>query len=161
MAHSSKRRWQNVGTRVFDIDPRAGDNLAMKDEPQPTIPSFPPFAAVREAWPDAVRAGDVERLAELVTDDVVVVHGNGRCAHGRDELKADFLKAFDAFSIEQKVSSTEVIVRGQWFFEISQVDNWLTPCCGGQSTNVQFHGCWAQTPIGWAMEGRTCAWDTA
>lgn len=49
------------------------------------------IAAVRQAWLDAVRAGDAERLAAMVTDDVVVVHGNGRCVHGRDELKTDFL----------------------------------------------------------------------
>jgi ketosteroid isomerase-like protein len=35
------------------------------------------IAAVRQAWLDAVRAADAERLATVVTDDVVVVHGNG------------------------------------------------------------------------------------
>jgi hypothetical protein len=30
-------------------------------------------------------------FAELVTDDIVVVHGNGSCVRGRDELKTDFL----------------------------------------------------------------------
>jgi len=75
-------------------------------------------AAVRQAWLDAVRAGDVERLAAMVTDDVVVVHGNGRCVHGKDELKADFLKGFESFSIEQDVSSAEVVVRGRWAFEM-------------------------------------------
>jgi ketosteroid isomerase-like protein len=35
------------------------------------------IAAVRQAWLEAVKAGDVEWLASLVTDDVVVVHGNG------------------------------------------------------------------------------------
>jgi ketosteroid isomerase-like protein len=29
--------------------------------------------AIRQAWLDAIRAADVERLAALVTDDVVVV----------------------------------------------------------------------------------------
>ena len=35
-------------------------------------------AAVRQAWLDAVRVGDVKRLAAMVTGNVVVVHGNGR-----------------------------------------------------------------------------------
>ena len=69
------------------------------------------IAAIRQAWLDSVRAGDAERLAAMVTDDVVVVHGNGRCVHGRDELKTDFQKGFEAFSIEQNVSSAEVVVR--------------------------------------------------
>jgi ketosteroid isomerase-like protein len=33
------------------------------------------IAAVRQAWLDAVRAADAERLAAMVTEDVVVVHG--------------------------------------------------------------------------------------
>ena len=94
------------------------------------------IAAVRQAWLDAVRAADAERLATMVTDDVVVVHGNGRCVRGRDELKADFLKGFAAFSIEQIVSSTEVVIRGRWAFEISEVESKLTPRGGGQSTHV-------------------------
>ncbi len=69
------------------------------------------IAALRQAWLDAVRAGEVERLASLVTDDVVVVHGNGRCVQGRDELKRDFAKAFERFTIEQTVSSAEVVFR--------------------------------------------------
>ena len=74
--------------------------------PEPDINSTASsLAAVRQAWLDAVRVGDAERLAAMVTDDVVVVHGNGRCVRGRDELKADFLKGFEAFSIEQSVSA--------------------------------------------------------
>ena len=94
------------------------------------------IAAVRQAWLDAVKAGDAERLAAMVTDDVVVVHGNGRCVRGRDELKADFLNGFGMFSIEQNVSSTELVVRGQWAFEISEVDSTLTARGAGNSTQV-------------------------
>jgi len=109
------------------------------------VDTFPPpdfnsvassVAAVRQAWLDAVRAGDVERLGAMVTDDVVVVHGNGRCVRGRDELKADFRKGFESFSIEQNVSSAEVIVRSSWVFEIAEVESRLTPRCGGDSTQV-------------------------
>jgi uncharacterized protein (TIGR02246 family) len=93
-------------------------------------------AAVRRAWLDAVKAGDAERLAAMVTDDVVIVHGNGRCVHGRDELKADFRKGFETFSIEQNVSAIEVVVRGRWAFEISEVESTLIPRLGGESTSV-------------------------
>jgi len=93
-------------------------------------------AALRQAWLDAVGAGDVERLAAMVTDDVVVVHGSGRCIHGRDELKADFLKGLESFSIEQNVSSAEVVIRGRWAIEIAEVESTLTPQCGGKSTHI-------------------------
>jgi len=95
------------------------------------------IAAVRQAWLDAVKAGDAERLAALVTDDVVVVHGNGRCVRGRDELKVDFLRAFEAFSIEQNASLVEIVIRAAWAFEICEVESRLTPHCGGESTQVQ------------------------
>jgi uncharacterized protein (TIGR02246 family) len=85
------------------------------------------IVAVREAWLSAVRDRDVERLGSLVTEDVVVVHGNGRCVCGRDELKADFRKGFEAFSMEQSVSSPQVVVRGRWAFEISEVETMVTP----------------------------------
>lgn len=85
---------------------------------------------------DAVRTGDAERLAAMVTDDVVVVHGNGRCVHGRGELKTDFLKGFEAFSIEQNISSAEVVVRGRWAFELSEVESRLTPHSGGEAKQV-------------------------
>lgn len=106
--------------------------------PEPHSDSFnSSIAAVRLAWLDAVKAGDAERLAAMVTDDVVVVHGNGRCVRGREELKTDFLKGFEAFSIEQNVSSAEVVVRGRWAFEISEVETRLTPHLGGESQQVR------------------------
>jgi len=95
------------------------------------------LAAVRQAWLNAVRAFDAQRLAALMTDDVVVVHGDGRCVRGREELKEDFLKGFEAFSIEQNVSNAEVVVRGGWAFEISEVESRLTPRRGGEATHVR------------------------
>lgn len=80
--------------------------------------------AVRQSWLDAIKAADVERLASLVTDDVVVVHGTGRCVRGRDELKMDFRNAFAAFSIEQSVSTAGLVVRGSWALEIA---DWTAP----------------------------------
>lgn len=95
------------------------------------------IAAIRESWLDAVKAGDTEEIAAMVTDDVVVVHGNGRCIRGKDALKADFQKGFEAYSIEQNVSDIEVVVRGAWAFEISSVETELTPRLGGGATHIQ------------------------
>ena len=73
------------------------------------------------------QAADVERLAALVADDVVVVHGTGRCVRGRDELKTDFRNAFDAFSVEQNAPTEGLVVRGSWALEIADVETKLTP----------------------------------
>ena len=61
---------------------RANENLAMKDEQSADDSIFSSLSVVRQAWLDAVRDCDVERRGALVTDDVVVVHGNGRCVRG-------------------------------------------------------------------------------
>jgi len=95
------------------------------------------IAAVRQVWLDATEAGDAERLADMVTDDVVVVHGDGRCLHGGEDLKADSLKGSERFSLEQQISAAEVVVRGTWAFEISQIESRLTPHLRGkQSTFI-------------------------
>jgi uncharacterized protein (TIGR02246 family) len=95
------------------------------------------IAAVREAWLAAVKVGDANRLADMATDDVVVVHGNGRCVCGKQELKADFLDGFARFAIEQRVLSADVIVRNKWAFEIGEVESTLTPLHEG--AQIQAH----------------------
>jgi ketosteroid isomerase-like protein len=52
-------------------------------------------------------------------------------------LKVDFLRGFEAFSIEQNVSSVEIVIRGAWAIEIGEVESRLTLNCGGESTHVQ------------------------
>jgi uncharacterized protein (TIGR02246 family) len=86
-------------------------------------------------WPPSNNA-DVGRLASLVADDVVVVHGDGRCIGGRDEFEADFLKAFESFRIDQKVVDPEIRVRGDWTFEIAKVESTLTPIRGGEAIHA-------------------------
>jgi uncharacterized protein (TIGR02246 family) len=81
----------------------------------------------------AVRNSDVGRLASLAADDVVIVHGDGRCIRGKDELTADFLKAFESFRIDQKVVDPEIKTRGNWAFEIASVESTLTPVHGGET----------------------------
>jgi len=94
------------------------------------------IAALRQAWLAAVKASDAESLAQMLTDDVVVVHGNGRCVCGKEAVRADFLEGFRRFAIDQKVSPTEVIVREKWAFEISEVESELTPIEGGQQVHA-------------------------
>ncbi len=94
------------------------------------------IASVQKRWMNAVKVADVERLLAMVTDDIVVVHGNGRCLRGKDELRADFLCGFEAFSIHQSASPVEVVVRERWVFEISEINTELTPRSGGESKHV-------------------------
>jgi len=94
------------------------------------------ITALREAWLAAVTSADAGRVASLATDDVVVVHGDGRCIRGKDELKADFLKAFESFRSHQRVLDPKVTIRGDWAFEIAKVESTLTPLGGGEARCV-------------------------
>ncbi len=94
------------------------------------------IASFREAWLAAVRAADPDRLACMVTEDVVVVHGDGRSVRGRDEVKADFQMAFERFRIDQKVRNAETIGLGDWAFEIAEVESTLTPVHGGEEKHL-------------------------
>ena len=72
----------------------------MNSSPERNHDFLSSIAAARHAWLDAMRSSDIDRLAATVTDDIVVIHGNGRCVRGKDELRADFLKAFRSFAID-------------------------------------------------------------
>jgi uncharacterized protein (TIGR02246 family) len=89
------------------------------------------IAAVRAAWTAAVKCTDVSRLANLGTDDVVAVHGTGRCVCGKEELTADLLRGFAMFDAERTVSSSELIVRDNWAIEIDEIRSTVTSVSGG------------------------------
>ena len=80
------------------------------------------IAAVRQQWLEAVKTSDADKLAELVTHDVVGVHTNGRCTVGKENLKTFFLGAFDRFNFEGKITSSEIAVHGIWAVEIDEVE---------------------------------------
>lgn len=93
------------------------------------------IAAVLEVWNAALEANDASRLAAFVTDDVVFVHGNGRCVCGKEELKVDFLNRFERFDFDRRFLPAEIVVRDKWAFEICDVESTLTAVRGG----IQVH----------------------
>jgi uncharacterized protein (TIGR02246 family) len=72
-------------------------------------------------WTAAVEAGDLEQLGQLMTDDIVVIHGNGRLVCGKEAVMNDFARSFENFSIQQRVESEEIIVAGEWAFDRAKV----------------------------------------
>jgi len=84
-------------------------------------------AAVRKAWIAAVLAEDIDQLAQLMADDIVVVRSNGQVAAGKAQLKKEMLEAFKRYDIEGTVVSSEIIVRENWAIGIDEVDSSRTP----------------------------------
>jgi uncharacterized protein (TIGR02246 family) len=92
--------------------------------------------ALMAAWLRAVRDRDVEALGEMVTDDVLVIHPNGRSTAGRDALKADYARFFATHTAEQTVTSEETIISGNWAFDRATMHTTMTPVGGGDTREV-------------------------
>ena len=76
---------------------------------------------VAVCWTAAVEAGDIERLGQLMTEDIVVIHGNGRLVCGKEAVLNDFARSLQNFSVPQRVESEETIVAGEWAFDRAMV----------------------------------------
>ena len=72
-------------------------------------------------WTAAVEAGDLERLGSLMTDDIIVIHGNGRLICGKATVLSDFARSLQDFSVQQRVEREETIVSGEWAFDRAKV----------------------------------------
>ena len=94
--------------------------------------------AARQAWIQAVRASDADRLADLVTFDVVAVHVDGRCTTGKEALKNFLGDVFDQFNVEGTVSSSDIIVHGIWGVEIDEVETRRSRVDGLMSIDSRF-----------------------
>lgn len=95
------------------------------------------IAAVRAAWISAAKASDINGLVALATDDIVVVHGNGKTAIGIDALRADLVHDFGLIDLETRDSSAEIIVHDRWALEFCEVDGMVSAVKSG--TRVQTH----------------------
>ena len=80
------------------------------------------IAGVRKALNEAVKQSDVHQLTSLLTDDVAVVHEDGRCTCGKQEVQAFFLHAFARYDIEGTILSADVIAHDKWAIEMDEVD---------------------------------------
>jgi len=83
-------------------------------------------------WTTAVAAADVQQLGRLMTDDIVVIHGNGRIISGREAVMADFERSFADVRVDQQVESEETIVAGDWAFDRGSICTTVTPRAAGE-----------------------------
>ena len=94
--------------------------------------------AVRQAWLQAVKDSDADRLADLVAFDVVAVLADGQCASGKENLKNFLLDAFDRFNVEGSLSSSEIVVHGIWAVEIDKLETRRTSVDSLMSIDARF-----------------------
>jgi uncharacterized protein (TIGR02246 family) len=92
---------------------------------------------VSQRWADALAVGDLELLRQLMTEDVVVIYGNGQRLHGRDAVMAHLAQSLAEYRIRQRVEPEETVVAHDWAFERSRVHTTMTARHGGGS--LEFH----------------------
>jgi len=107
---------------------------------------------VRDAWIEAVRTQNVDRLMSLLTEDVIMMHPNRPAISGQAANRADLVAAFERFHVDQSVVSDEIVVSGEWAFDRSRSTTTLTPVSGSKPLTVrskaitilrcQPHGSW-------------------
>ena len=84
-------------------------------------------------WTRAVAASDVAELGQLMADDIVVIHGNGRSIAGKEAVLADFAASFERYRVEQQVVPEETVVAGEWAFDRARVRTVVFPRDGADT----------------------------
>jgi uncharacterized protein (TIGR02246 family) len=97
--------------------------------------------AIRElhtAWIDAVNAGNLPRLLELMTDDVIFLTP-GRPPFGRDEFPVGFSNAHEQSLIRCISELDEIVVVGDVAYTLCRDSLSVTPRAGGESAMLAGH----------------------
>jgi uncharacterized protein (TIGR02246 family) len=93
---------------------------------------------VHEAWIDAVNAGNLERLLELMAEDAVLLNP-GQAPTGRAELSANFPAAHERFRIRCVSELDEVVVAGELAYVRCTDRLELEPRAGGVLERLAGH----------------------
>ncbi len=98
------------------------------------------IAHLRADWNAALQASDVDRLLELVTDDVVFLPPGTPALHGKPAVEALYQSLFSLYRIEQEASSDELIVAGDWAVDIGHETTRIVPLAEGEPVTLQGKG---------------------
>lgn len=93
---------------------------------------------VHGTWIDAVNAGDLARLLDLMTDDVVFLNP-GQAAFGREGFHAAFSIGHQQFRLRCVSELQEVVVAGNLAHTLSKDSLSLTPRAGGATSQLAGH----------------------
>jgi uncharacterized protein (TIGR02246 family) len=92
---------------------------------------------LRRRWLEALADGNVNQLRGLMSEDVVVVHGNGRTVSGRETVVEDLRASFVKWRVNERVEPDELIVSGDWAFERARVWTTVRPVGSNEATEIR------------------------
>lgn len=91
-------------------------------------------------WAEAVHHRDVDRLLDLVTDDVVFMPANAPSVVGRAALEQSYRAFFAGFEASQVFAPEEIQVGGDWAFVRGTDTLEMKPLAGGDAVVVTARG---------------------
>lgn len=93
----------------------------------------------RETWIATVNAGDADRYAALVTEDVVWIPPSGEPLHGREGFRAWLEPFIDSFSYELELTPSAEHESGRWAWETGAFRSTMQPLKGGAPQEHEGH----------------------
>ena len=114
-----------------------------------------PIFTLRQAYINATKAGDIDQIVSLVTDDVIAMPPNDTTLYGRAEWRAWWEEYFQYFRIDAlSEPEREVTVNGDFALERSGYMVAIVPAAGGSRIrdDGRFFSIWKRQPDGsWKM----------
>lgn len=92
------------------------------------------IARTFQDWREAMAAGDLDKLVDLLTEDGEFWSNARPPLFGRAEMRKAFEPFFEAYTMDQEFRCVELIVAGQWAFARGTEVTNLTPKKGGEPT---------------------------
>lgn len=94
--------------------------------------SIAEIAHTFDTWRTAVRAGDLDTLVTLMTEDGEFWTHSQPALKGRDALRAAFTPILAAYELDQGFDCEEILVEGDLAFVRGTERNRVTPVDGGE-----------------------------
>ncbi|HSG48936.1 MAG TPA: SgcJ/EcaC family oxidoreductase, partial [Longimicrobiales bacterium] len=109
-----------VGVVVLATFGMGGGSWGAESEPPRTQACMgggdPGIDALLAAWREALAAGDVDRVAELVSEDAEFWTQGRPPLHGREALREAFQPLLVQYDMDQEFQCQELIVADEWAF---------------------------------------------
>ncbi|MDX1387933.1 MAG: SgcJ/EcaC family oxidoreductase [Acidobacteriota bacterium] len=114
-----------------------------------------------ERWIEAFNRGDVDTIASLYTEDVVVMPPGAPGFEGRDRVREWMAELFERHVVHQRLLNDEVVVTGDWAWMRGHFTTEITPRAGGATVTEQGKHLviWRREPDG-AWRAARDIWNT-
>jgi uncharacterized protein (TIGR02246 family) len=96
--------------------------------------------ALSDDYIAALNAGDAAALADLFTEDAILMGVDAPAAIGKETIQSGMQAFFDQFTSKLTGSTEEVEVAGDWAFSRDSYTGTLTPKAGGEPTELKLKG---------------------